>query len=323
MRKGSVPVLSTVLGVASLFVTSMLLPAQQNALSAGEIIDAPSTSVASIASIPSAKNSPPNQAAVSTATRVKAVTTMTQNEFAVAALTRILADYRKSGDRSSEAHTLSALAGSYSALHQQQKAVELYQSALAIWRELGDKKGQASTLAHIGDVYREWGFHDQAIHFYRDALKLYQGNYNKAEEAAVFNNLGLTYFVLGDKKKCLAYLGQAIASYHAQRDRRGEARIITNLGSAYAFLINDPHKALDFFQDAVTRLELLNDRASEANALDLTGELWLKLGKPELASLTFQHSLAIYGALGDTQGQASVRRHMRDIVQPETIASTR
>ncbi|HMG85889.1 MAG TPA: tetratricopeptide repeat protein [Terracidiphilus sp.] len=323
MRKGSVPVVSTVLALASLFVTSMLLQAQQNALSPGEVTEAPSTSVASIASIPPPQLPPANTTVVSTATPAKSETTRLQTEFAVEALTRILADYRKSGNHSAEAHTLSALADSYSTLHQQQKAVELYQSALAIWRDLGDKQNQATMLAHIGDVYREWGFRDQAIHSYRDALKLYQGNYNKAEEAAVFNNLGLTYFVLGDKKKCLAYLGQAVASYHAQRDRRGEALTITNLGSTYAFLINDPHKALDFFQDAVTRLELLNDRASEANALDLMGELWLKLGKPELASLTFQHSLALYGALGDTQGQASVRRHMRNMVQPETIASTR
>ena len=322
MRNGSFG-LSAVLFLASFFVTSMLLQAQENTFSPGETPKAASTSVASAAPVPAPRSSLPNETALSTATLGKAVTTKMQREFAVETLTRILEDYRKSGNRSAEAHTLSALADSYSSLHQQQKAVELYQSALAIWRELGEKQSRATTLAHIGDVYREWGFHDQAIHFYRDALKLYQGNYNKAEEAAVLNNLGLVYFVLGDKKKCLAYLGHAVASYHEQRDRHGEALTITNLGSTYAFLINDPHKALDFFQDAVTRLELLNDRASEANALDLMGELWLKLGKPELAALTFQHALAIYGALGDTHGQASVRKHMKDVAPPETIALSR
>ncbi len=321
MRKWSVAVASTVLAVPSFFVTSMFLQAQQNALSPGEATSSPSASVAPVASTPTFKRSSPNNLAVSTATPNKA--TPTQSEFAVEALPSILAHYRKEGDRSSEAHTLSALAGSYTALRQLQKAVELYQSALVIWRDLGDTKNQASTLAHIGDVYREWGFHDQAIHFYRDTLKLYQGNYNRAEQAAVLNNLGLTYFVLGDKKKCLAYLAQAAASYHAQRDRRGEALTLTNLGSAYGFLVKDPYKALDFFQDAITRLELLNDRASQANALDLMGELWLKLQKPELASLTFQHALAIYGALGDTQGEETVRRHLTNMIQPETIALTR
>jgi tetratricopeptide (TPR) repeat protein len=321
MRNGSVLGLSTVLALASFFVTSMLLQAQENTPFLGETPEAPSTSVAPTASVPAPRSSLSNGTA--TASTSDAVATKMQNEFAVEALTSILAEYRKSRNRSAEAHTLSALADSYRSLHQQQKAVELYQSALAIWRELGNQQSQASALAHIGDVYREWGFHDQAIHFYRDALKLYQGNFNKAEEAAVLNNLGLIYFVLGDKKKCLAYLGQAVASYHEQRNSLGEALTITNLGSTYAFLINDPHKALDFFQDAVTRLELLNDRPSEANALDLMGELWLKLGKPELAALTFQHALAIYGALGDTHGQASVRRHMKDVAPPEAIALSR
>jgi tetratricopeptide (TPR) repeat protein len=319
MRNGNFLGLSTALSVVSFLVTSVLLPAQENALSAGETAEVTSMSAPPSPSVPP-RISQPNDSSASIATAGNAVTTKMQNEFAVEALTRILADYRKSGNGSAEAHTLSALADSYSSLRQQQKAVELYQSALVIWRTLGDKQNQASTLAHIGDVYRQWGFQDQAIHSYRDALKLYQGNYNKAEEAAVFNNLGLIYFVLGDKKSCLAYLDRAVASYHAQRESHGEALAITNLGSAYAFLANDPHKALDFFQDAVTRLELLNDRASEANALDLMGELWLKLGKPELAFLTFQHSLAIYGALGDTHGQESVRRHMKDVVQPETLA---
>ena len=320
MRKGSVLVLSTVLSFASFFVTSNDLQAQQNALPAGDAIETVSASVGST-SLPSARPSPASEAVIATANPAKLANTKMQAEFAVEAFTRILADYQKSGNRSAEAHTLSALAGSYNSLHQQQKAVELYQSALVIWRELGDVPDEASTSARIGDVYREWGFQDQAVHAYHDALKLYQGNYNKAEEAAVFNNLGLIYFVLGDKKKCVDYLVHAAASYRAQGDSHGEALTLTNLGSAYAFLINDPHKALDFFQDAVTRLELVNDRASEANALDLMGELWLKLGKPELASLTFQHSLAIFGALGDTEKEASVRRHMGSLPSPETIAS--
>jgi tetratricopeptide (TPR) repeat protein len=319
MRKRSLPALSTVLAVASLLVTSALLQAQESVLPSGEAAEASSSSSVPSSAPPASRQTPTNDLAMPTAAPAKTVTTM-QSEFAVEALTRILSDYRQVGNRPAEAHTLSALASAYSALHQQQKAVELYQSALAIWRELGNKEAEASTLAHIGDVYREWGFHDLAIHFYREALKLYQGNYNKAEEAAVFNNLGLIYFVLGDKKKCLSYLGHAVASYRAQRDSHGEALTLTNLGSTYGFLINDPHRALDFFQDAVTRLELLNDRSSEANALDLMGELWLKLGKPEMAAISFQRSLALYATLGDTKGAAAVRKH-QETLGPGPIAS--
>jgi len=318
MRLQSSPTLSTLLAVASLLVTPMLLRPQQTALTPGEAFEPPSSSD-STADTAASTPLPVKPAAAPSISSARTATT--QTEFAVEALTLIADRYHQAGNRPAEAHTLSALATSYGSLRQQQKALELFQSALAIWRELVNKEDEASTLAHIGDVYREWGFPDQAVHFYRDALKYYQENPGKAEEAAVLNNLALSYFVLRDRKKCLSYLDQAASSYRAHQDRHGEALTLVNLGSVYGFLMNDPHKALDLFQEAITQLELLNDRAAEANAMDIVGELWQKLGKPEMAVISFQHALTLYGSLGDTKGEAAVRKHQEALGLTGAMAS--
>lgn len=322
MRTQSLPSLSTFLPLVSLLITPALLFTQQmGALSNRTADHSLAASSAASETAPILPSPTAKVDAAAPATVRGSISPTAQNEFAVEAFTGILDQYRKIGNREAEAQTLCALANAYNALHQQQKAVEDFQSALAIWRELGNKDGEAATLAYIGNVYRTWGFQQPAIQSYRDALKIYPATHRRAEEAAVLNYLGLSSLLLGDKRKCVSYLNQALAVYHALQDRKGEAFTLTNLGSAYGFLLNDPHKSLDYFQEAVTKLELLDDRESEANTLDIMGELWLKLGKPELAEISFQHALILFSQTGNSQGQESVRKHLRALDKHETIAS--
>lgn len=316
MRRQSIPALPLLFALASVFVTSCALYAQRG----GNAWEEPTGPAKPAANAPVSTSTTPRSDAVPASSRVAKSAPM---ELPLDALNGILQKARQAGDRQAEARILGALAGSYKALRQQQKALELYQSALSIWRALGDKANEASTLAHIGDVYREWGFPEQATHFYRDALKLYGSTTGKAEEAAVLNNLGLAYFALHDKKKCLESLDQALAAYRSRQDRQGEAHTLTNLGSTYGFLINDPHRALDYFQQAVTQLELLNDRATEASALELMGGIWLKLQKQDMALQSYQRALSLYVRLGNAQGEASARKQLSAVGSSDTVASTR
>ena len=327
MRTQRLPPLSVFLTLLSVLITPALLSAQQmdalasrtSGRSPGGLSTQGSSDSFSSLSIASKDAA----AAVDVHVRSASIGKISnQDEFAVAAFTGILAQYRKMGNREAEAQTLCALANSYNALHRQQKAVEDFQSALAIWRELGNKDGEASTLTYIGNVYRAWGFPEEAIRFYRDALKVYPASHKTVEEAAILDYLGLSFFQMGDKKKCVSYLDRALASYQAMQDRQGEAFTLTNLGSAYGFLLNNPHKSLDYFQEAITKLELLNDRESEANALELMGELWLKLAKPEMAAISFQHALTLFSQTGNAEGEASARKHLKALDEAETVASS-
>jgi tetratricopeptide (TPR) repeat protein len=251
-----------------------------------------------------------------------AVTAPARIQDAIDALEPLLEQARKAGDRGAEANTIAAIANSYRALHQQQKAIEQFQSALIIWRQLANREHEASTLAHIGDVYREWGFPEQANRFYRDALVTYPAG-DKAGRGATLNNISLTYFSMNNRKKCFESLEESLAIFRELHDLHGEALALANLGAAYVFLVNDPMKAVAVLQDAVTKLEILNDRDSEAGVLDKMGVAWHNLGKSELAGLSFQHALALFQQVGDTQGIAAVQRHMRTLGEQETQASSR
>jgi tetratricopeptide (TPR) repeat protein len=249
-------------------------------------------------------------------------TTTAPIQDALSSLESLLAQTRKTGDRKAEANVLGAMAVSNNALHQQQRAIEQFQAARAIWHQIGDAEHEATTVAHIGDVYRGWGFPEQANRYYRDALGLYPAT-DKAGRGATLNNVSLTYFSLNNKKKCVESLNEAVAIFRELQDRRGEALALVNLGAAYVFLVNDPLKAIDILQLAVTKLEVLDDRDSEAGALDKMGVAWHNLGKPEMAGLSFQHALELFHAVGDTQGETSVRKHMRILGEQQAQASSR
>jgi tetratricopeptide (TPR) repeat protein len=313
MHSGSFPTLSTLIATSAFFLTSTLLPAQQADTSANERSGLiPPSKFVSTNSVPVSHSSTlKDNAAPSPTGPSETVTSASQAESNLEFLTPLLDQYQRSGNRLAEANTHYALASAYNTLRRQQMAVEQYQAALVIWRGLGNKEREALTLARIGDVYRTWGFPDHAVRFYRDAMKIFPLTTDKANEAAAINNLGVAYFSLRDTKKCLESLNQALTSYRALHNRQGEASTLVNLGGTYGFLMNDPHKALDMFQEAVTNLELLNDRASEANAQNLLGMVWLKLKKPEMATLSFQHALSLYSAVGDVNGREIVLKHLR------------
>lgn len=262
----------------------------------------------------------PGDSSTPAAERQRSITTAAARiQDALDALDKIRRQYQDSGNKQAAANVLGAIANSHNALHQQQRSIEDLKSALTIWRELGNRQGEALTLAHMGDVYRAWGFPEQANRAYREALAIYPMT-DKSGHAATLNNVGLTYFSLHEKKRCLEALEEALAAYRALGDRHGEALALSNLGAAYNFLSNDPQKALDMFQEAVTKLELLDDRGSEANALDNMGVVWLNLHKPEMASLSFHHAIALYERIGDAQGAAAVRKHMEVLGESESIA---
>lgn len=239
---------------------------------------------------------------------------------ALASLDLLLQQSRTAGDRKAEANTLTAMANSYNSLHQQQRAIEQFQAARETWRQLGDRDHEATVVAHIGDVYRMWGFPELANRYYRDALGLYPED-DKAGRGATLNNLSLTYFSLNNRKKCFESLAQALGIFDELKDRHGEALAQANLGAAYTYLANDPQKAVTALQQAITRLDLLNDRASEAGALDQMGVAWHRLGKSEMAGLSFQHALGLFHEVGSVDGEAMVRKHMRMLGEQQTQAS--
>lgn len=301
---------------ASLLVAA--LEAQQPGQVSDELTDGGLRSDAPLSPIaPPATGNP--SLPVSPATAAGSMSAQLQPVLAV--LTNVLDQHRRSGNREAEAATLCAIGNSYNALGQQQRAVETFQLALTIYRETANKKGEANALSHIGDVYRGWGFPEQAIHFYRDALQLYGSVGNSQEKAIALNNLGVAYLSLRNKKKSLEYLNQALDAYRAMDDRRAEALALNNIGMAYNSVFNDPQRAFDYFQQAMTKLQLINDRGNQAIVLDNEGAACVKLGKKDMAAISFDRALVLFRETGDARGEARVVKHLNALGEPGPLAS--
>lgn len=233
-------------------------------------------------------------------------------------LTRMLDEYRTTGNRHEEANVLCSMAGTYRDLHEQQRSLESLNSALVLWKSMGDKVKQAETFSQMGDVYREWGFPDRAVPFFRQSLAIFPKTNDVREEADAMNGLGVAYLALRDKRRSLDYFNRALALYRANHDQLGEARAMSNLGATYFSLVHDPTKAIAILQDALTRLEMLNDSANEANAIEIMGMAWKSLGKPDMASIQFQRALALFHQIGSAGGENSIRRQLQLLADPSS-----
>jgi tetratricopeptide (TPR) repeat protein len=228
-------------------------------------------------------------------------------------LTNVLNQYRRSGNRDGEANTLCALGNSYNSLGQQQKAIDQFQLALAVYRDTADMKGQANALSHIGSIYRNWGFPEMSIRFYRDSLLAYAKTEDKLGKAIAMNNLGVTYLQLSNKKKALDYLNQAREGYSDAGDHHAEALALINIGATENFLAHDPQKSLEFLQEAVTKLEALNDLPNEADAFELMGVVYASMHKLDTAESNFLRSLTLYREAQNSKGEASVLKHIKSL----------
>ena len=239
----------------------------------------------------------------------------------VEVLSKLLGQYRKSGNRDGEANILCALGNSYNAMGQQQKAIEQFQLAADIYRSTGDHKGEGNALSHLGGTYRNWGFPDLGIRFFHQSLDAFSHTDDKHGRAVALNNLGVTYLMLKNKRKALDYLNQAREGYRDAGDLHGEALAIINIGATLDFLGHDPQKALTYFEDAVSRLEAQKDVLNEADAFELIGLTWAGLHRNDTAESSYQRSLALYRQVGNPKGEASVEKHLRQLHDLD-IAST-
>lgn len=309
------------LSVAALLFTSFLRAQQAGPAAMKAIGDTPTPATEGDQGqgAPTAPTSTSNYAVSATAS----ATSANQLQPVVEVLSGVLAQYQKSGNRDAQASTLCALGSAYNEAGQRQKAAEQFQQALTLYRESGDKAGEVKALSHLGDVYRGWGFPDRSVRFYLEALQGYSQIEDNSGKAIALNNLGVAYLSLRDKKKSLEFLNRALAAYREAGDRHGEALAFINIGAANTMLGHNPERALEMLQQAVLKLEPLNDRTNQADAYEMMGVVWSGLRKQELAEANFKRALGLYREIHDAKGEASVLKHMRAQGMGEDLASAR
>ncbi len=105
-------------------------------------------------------------------------------EEAIEIYERLLALYRKKGNREGEGHTLRELTWAYYTLGRYHKVIEYGNQAVVIARELKDRAGEALTLSLLGTAFYGLGSYDKAVEVQEQAYVLIRETNNSVGEAS-------------------------------------------------------------------------------------------------------------------------------------------
>ncbi|WP_461124979.1 ATP-binding protein [Saccharothrix stipae] len=126
--------------------------------------------------------------------------------------------YRRTGNRTVEARTLSAIGWFEARLGHYDHALEQCGRALELLHALGDRQGEADTLNSMGFAKAGLGLHDEAVAHHRRALELWRESGNDSHRAKTLTQLGDIHRTAGDVRAAREAWRQALEVFEALGD---------------------------------------------------------------------------------------------------------
>ena len=239
-------------------------------------------------------------------------------------------------NRPAEVVFLSALGELYRISGDVQLAIEYHEKALAISREVHYRAGEGNCLRNLGNAYRDLGEVRRAIDYYEQALAIAQEIGNRQHEKIWRNNLELVYRALAEvhlgivkpvpkpsradteqdvlsrledtylefKEVHLAISDatQALEVARDNHDLADQIQALDTLGKAH-YKLGQLSQAVDFFEQARTAAQKLDDRRSEGAICSSLGDSHYKLGQARQAIEPYQLALAVALETGDRHSE--------------------
>jgi tetratricopeptide (TPR) repeat protein len=215
---------------------------------------------------------------------------------------------RRSGDRKSEAATLSNLGLAYDDVGETRRALEFYEQALLIDRQTGNRAGEGIVLGNMGIAYFVLGETHQAIQFYEQNLAIAREIRDRRGEGAALGNLGIAYADVGETHRAIQLYEQRLTIAREIGDRRGEGNALGNLGNAYQTL-GETRRAIQFYEQRLTIARAIGDLRGEGTALGNMSLALDELGEPAQAIQHAEQALIILEQIEDPHA-AKVRTRL-------------
>jgi tetratricopeptide (TPR) repeat protein len=165
----------------------------------------------------------------------------------------------------------------------------------------GDLDRDLAHIDYVGDdLARRWGVDgnrddrltQQAARFSANITNYVARRRLAVEQAGKTTLRGLTWLEMG------------LQAYQAQSDQKGQAVMLHNIGNVWSNL-GEKHKALEFFNQALSLCRAVGDRGGEATTLNNIGGVWFALGEQHKALEFFNQVLSLRRAVGDRRGEAA------------------
>lgn len=217
--------------------------------------------------------------------------------------------FRELGDRDSEGHTLSSIAGIYNSQSEYHTARGFYTEAISLYQAVRDRAGESRALYGLASIYRDLGEYQKAIEHIEAALSLLRIIGDRRNEAFALMAVGNLHSILGEDQKTIGLYDQALSLFRATGDRRGEANSLNLIGS---FLLsqNDLKKALDLYNEALPIYRAIGDRRGEADSITGLGRVHTALNENREARELYNQALQLHVSAGRRRGEAHTHLHI-------------
>ncbi len=187
--------------------------------------------------------------------------------------------------------SLNGLGLSLDQIGEKQRAIEVFEQARQLYSTLADQNGLAAAHNNLALVYNGLGDYQKAI----DATSLSiaikrQINAPPLDLAPSLNALAVALHNVGRAQAALVPLEEALQIVNAAGHKFGQAVTLNNLGLVY--LVLDPVKARNYYEQAVVLRRAVGDQAGLARTLNGLGTLFFQAGDLEQARVNWEGALA-------------------------------
>lgn len=182
-------------------------------------------------------------------------------------------------------------------------ALQKFEAAKTIYAALGKQEDVAYCIKWSGEAYFALDEKQKAIKAYQDAYALFVKLGHESGQADCLQSIGVTYTTLFDKNKAITYLEKAQEIYQKLQSKDELTICQFNIGQSY--LLDDPRKAITFFEQALAHFRETKKRDLEAGTLLGIGVANDYLNNNEIAISKFKEAAAIYTEVNMTLSAAT------------------
>lgn len=217
-------------------------------------------------------------------------------DIAVSTFVKAEKSWKKLNNRKALTYTLGNHAFTLERLGKYTDALEIIEEALKYTIAENDLSGMASILNSKGAVY--WRLHQypKARIIFEKVIAIRRQFGDKYGASNSINNLAFTLLRMGDEQAARKGFAESLKLSNEIQDYSGEAVTLNNLGYTELFS-NQPHKAIDYAQDAFNIANQIGNEYQVARSYDVKGNAYLKLCDKESALINFEIALKIFDEL--------------------------
>lgn len=213
-------------------------------------------------------------------------------------------EFRRTGDRSSEARNILGQGASYHGMNRMSEAYRIIHEALEIAEEVKDDRTVADAITWLGIICKDQGDYSLALEHHSRALELKRKLGDELQLAAPLNSMGLTYYHMGEYRKAMDCFDQALDIQRRLEDSWGLPDTLNSIGMTL-HKMGRPNEALKVYNEALEARKRSGGKARIANILNNMGNLYTTLDDIDSAIRCHREALAIRRDISSRSGIAS------------------